>query len=109
MRYNKLVRDKIPDIIKGSGKRIRVRRLHDQDFLNKLNRKLREEVDEYKNAITDENRIEELADILEVIYHIAKVKGVSRSELEEIRRNKNEVKGSFNDKWYLLWVSDEDE
>ena len=62
--YNKLVRDKIPEIINSDNGVAITRTLHDVEYLNELNKKLQEEVKEYLEA----DNIEELADIVEVIY-----------------------------------------
>ena len=64
--YNKLVRDKIPDIIKAEGRTVKTRVLNDEEYRVELNKKLQEEVKEY----LDDNNVEELADIVEVIYGI---------------------------------------
>ncbi len=96
--YDKAVRDNIPDIIKKSGKSCNVKKLSDDKFLLELEKKLSEEVTEYQN---DKNP-EELADILEVIYRIAKLKGISKEELEQIRIKKAEKRGSFENNLFLI-------
>ena len=85
MEYNKAIRDKIPEIIQKDGHSCNVKTLSDEKFLEHLEKKLSEEVAEYQN---DKNP-EELADILEVIYRIVQLKGMSREELEKIRIKKN--------------------
>ncbi len=96
--YDKAVRDNIPDIIKKSGKSCNVKKLSDDKFLLELEKKLSEEVTEYQN---DKNP-EELVDILEVIYRIAKLKGISKEELEQIRIKKAEKRGSFEKNLFLI-------
>jgi len=96
--YDKAVRDNIPDIIKKSGKSCNVKKLSDDKFLLELEKKLSEEVTEYQN---DKNP-EELADILEVIYRIAKLRGISKEELEKIRVKKVEKRGSFEKNLFLI-------
>ena len=66
--YNKLVRDKIPDIITASGKHPVTRVLSNEEYLAELDKKLIEEGNEYQA----DKSLEELADMLEVIYAIAK-------------------------------------
>ena len=66
-QYNKLVRDKIPKIIEDSGKSATIRILSDSEYVNALETKLDEEVGEYHR----DKSVEELADILEVIYALA--------------------------------------
>ena len=101
-KYNKLVRDRIPEIIKNVGKIAHTRILGDDEYLTELDRKLGEEFAEYQ---ADKN-IEELADMLEVIYAIAKARGVSVDELESIRSAKAEKNGAFEKKVFLEEVED---
>ena len=96
-KYNKLVRDRIPEIIKNVGKIAHTRILGDDEYLTELDRKLDEEFAEYQ---ADKN-IEELADMLEVIYAIATARGVSVDELESIRSAKAEKNGAFEKKVFL--------
>ena len=101
--HNKLVRDKIPEIIENTGKTPIVYILSDEEYLSELDKKLNEECAEYQ---ADES-IEELADVLEVIYAIAEARGWSVPELESVRRDKAEKRGGFSDKVFLEYVEDE--
>jgi len=96
--YNKVIRDKIPEIIQKDGHSCNVKTLSDEQFLVEIEKKLSEEVTEYQN---DKNP-EELADILEVIYRIAKLKGISKEELEQIRIKKVEDRGGFENNLFLI-------
>jgi predicted house-cleaning noncanonical NTP pyrophosphatase (MazG superfamily) len=98
--YNKAIRDKIPEIIKASGKEPKTRQLPNAEFLSKLEEKLVEELKEYQ----DSKSPEELADILEVIYRIGQLKG---SDLEKIRIKKNQDRGAFEKNLFLIQVDDE--
>ena len=73
-KFNKAIRDKIPEIIQKDGHTCNIQTLSDEKFLVEIEKKLSEEVAEYQN---DKNP-EELADILEVIYAIAQLKGISK-------------------------------
>jgi predicted house-cleaning noncanonical NTP pyrophosphatase (MazG superfamily) len=101
MQYDKAIRDKIPEIIQKDGHSCSVKALSDEEFLEQLEKKLSEEVTEYQN---DKNP-EELADILEVIYRIAQLKGVSKEELEKIRIKKSEERGGFEKNLFLMDTS----
>jgi predicted house-cleaning noncanonical NTP pyrophosphatase (MazG superfamily) len=101
MQYNKAIRDKIPEIIQKDGHSCNVETLSDEEFLEQLEKKLSEEVTEYQN---DKNP-EELTDILEVIYRIAQLKGVSKDELEKIRIKKSEERGGFEKNLFLIDTS----
>lgn len=95
--YNKLVRDKITDIIETDGRISKYRILDDNEYRQELNKKLQEEVKEY----LEDNNVEELADIVEVIYGILNSMDVSIKEFEKIRINKQEQRGAFEKKIYL--------
>ena len=98
--YKKLVRDYIPDIIKNNGEEPIIRILDNNEFEKELNTKLLEEVYEYLES----GSIEELADIEEVIIGILESKNTSREELEIIRQEKVEKRGTFKSKIYLEGV-----
>ncbi|MDO0825871.1 hypothetical protein [Desulfosporosinus nitroreducens] len=98
--YNKLIRDKIPQIIENSGKKAIIEKVSGTEYLDLLNAKLGEELQEY----LDSQRVEELADLVEVIYAILELKEVSRQEFEDIRKQKVEESGAFQDKLLLKEV-----
>ena len=95
---NKAIRDKIPEIIKASGNNCKIKKLTDNEFLIEMEKKLNEEVKEY----TESKDVEELADILEVIYRISELKGVSSDELDKIRIDKAEKRGKFASNLFLI-------
>ncbi|MHA1758836.1 MAG: hypothetical protein ACTSVV_18865 [Promethearchaeota archaeon] len=97
MKYNKLVRDKIPEIIKNKGAVPITHIADDEEYWQKLKEKLQEEVDEF---LKDSNE-EELADILEVIYAICDFKNFDKEKLELLRKKKVEERGGFKDKIIL--------
>lgn len=101
--YNKLVRDRIPEIIKTSGKKCVVEILSDEDFLKMIDAKLDEELAEYHK---DQN-IEELADLLEVIRAAAIARGYSLEELESVRAEKAAKRGGFEKKILLKEVRED--
>ena len=96
-QYNKLVRDKIPEIMKSQGKNFTTRVLGEEEYRAELNKKLQEEVKEY----IEDNNVEELADIVEVVYGILDSMGVSREEFESVRNNKVQKRGAFKEKIFL--------
>lgn len=95
--HNKLVRDKIIDIIEADGRTAKYRILDENEYRKELNKKLQEEVKEY----LENNSVEELADIVEVIYGILNSMNISIEEFEKIRINKQEKIGAFHKKIYL--------
>lgn len=100
--YNKLVRDKIPEIIRQNGKVCDIEILDDNSYIEKLDEKLSEELAEYYQ---DKN-LEELADLLEVLYAVTIARGYSLSELEQLRASKAAKRGGFNDKILLKSVEE---
>ncbi|MDB5055807.1 MAG: phosphoribosyl-ATP pyrophosphohydrolase [Bacilli bacterium] len=104
--YNKLVRDKIPEVIERSGKAYHTRILSDDEYKQELQKKLHEELEEYMNASDDQSAIEELADILELIHAITAIHNSSIQELEQVRLKKAADRGGFKDKVFLINVAD---
>ena len=101
--YTKLVRDKIPEIIANdNGKTCKIRIMQDNEYLDSLNQKIQEELNEYLES----GDIEELADLEEVLRAILNVKKVSYEDFEKIRHSKVEKRGAFNDKIFLESVDD---
>ena len=97
-KYNKLVRDRIPEIIKASGNECKTAILSDEEYLNMLDAKLDEELAEYHK----EQTIEELADLLEVIRAAAIARGYTLEELEDMRAKKAKKRGGFEKKILLI-------
>ena len=99
-KYNKLVRDRIPEIIESSGNTCVTEILSDEDYLKMLDAKLDEELAEYH---ADQN-IEELADLMEVIRACAVARGYTVEELEQVRAEKAAKRGRFEKKILLKEV-----
>lgn len=91
MKYNKLVRDNIPEIIKARGEVPVTHVADDAEYWQKLKEKLQEEVDEF---LKDES-IGEVADILEVLDAIGDYKGFGKREVEEVKEKKANERGKF--------------
>lgn len=102
IKYNKLVRDRIPEIIEASGKNCVAEILSDEDYLCMIDAKLDEELAEYHK---DQN-IEELADLIEVIYAATKARGYTLEQLETVRAEKAAKRGIFQKKLFLKKVID---
>lgn len=100
--HNKLVRDKIPKIIESAGKKPYCHILTEGEYLSELDKKLNEECAEYQA----DKSLEELADMLEVMYAIAEARGYSIGELERVRAEKAEKRGGFKDRIFLEKVDE---
>lgn len=103
--YNKLVRDKIPEIIAKDNRKPITTILNNGDYLIELNRKIQEEVNEYLES----EDVEELADIVEVIHGILDAKNISIEEFENIRESKVQKRGIFKEKIFLEKVIEDGE
>ena len=103
IKYRKLVRDRIPEIIESSGKTCVTEILPDDEYLRMIDTKLDEELAEYHK---DQN-IEELADLMEVIYAAAIARGYTIEQLEKVRAEKAEKRGGFQKKKLLLEVTED--
>ncbi len=97
MKFDKLVRDKIPEIITKDNKKAITHVAGNDEYEKRLRDKLKEESVEFYAS----GRIDELADVLEVIYALAEVKGTTVSKIEEIRKRKAEERGSFKERIVL--------
>ena len=98
--YNKLVRDRIPEIIESSGKTCSIAILSEADYLRLVDLKLDEELAEYHK---DQN-IEELADLLEVVRAVAHARGYTLDDLERVRAEKAAKLGCFEKRILLKEV-----
>lgn len=98
---NKLVRDKIPEIIKDSGLTPIIKILSDEEYLIELDKKLNEEVKEYQES----KSLEEMADVLEVLFAICKARGYSIDELMKVKEEKAKNRGAFDNK--IFWKGNE--
>jgi len=102
MKFNKLVRDRIPEIIKKNGEKPITHIADDKEYWEKLKKKLSEEVEEFSINSNEE----ELADILEVIEGICEFKKFDNEEIGRIKKEKAEKRGKFKEKIILDEVED---
>lgn len=105
--YNKLVRDKIPEIIKNNNEEPITRILNDIDYKKELEKKLYEEYQEVLEA-TGKDRLEELADMLEITSSLAKLENSTLNNVIEIANKKVLKRGSFENKIFLEKVITKD-
>lgn len=103
IKYNKLVRDRIPEIIEKSGKKAVVKKLVAQDYKKFLDQKLSEELQEY----LDSDSVNELADLVEVIHAILKYKDIEIPDFYDIQKQKADERGAFDKRLLLMEVIEE--
>ena len=104
IHYNKLVRDKIPDVIAASGKQAVWSTANDEVYYQKLKEKLVEELDEFLKS----DSVEELADLVEVVEAILASKHITLSQFNALRAEKNQHRGAFTKKILLKSVISEE-
>lgn len=97
-KFNKLVRDHIPEIIEKNGQTAHVAVLEDEEYEKALEEKLKEEVNEY---ISD-NSVEELADILEVLDAILQFRNITWEDVMDAKKKKKEQRGGFDKRLFLI-------
>lgn len=112
--YNKLVRDKVPNVIIGQNLSFKAHKCSDNEFIEALASKIVEEANEVKQAWEASNvskseakqndLLSEMADLLEVFIAFAKANGVPASSLEKACSLKRAQKGGFSDRIFLEWV-----
>lgn len=95
--YNKLIRDRIPEIIAKTGNTAQIRVLSDEEYADALERKLTEEVSEYLES----HAPIELADVLEVVQALAENQGISFDKLLRMKAEKQRSIGAFRKKLFL--------
>ena len=97
MRYSKLVRDNIPDIIAAKGGTVVTHIASDEEYREKLAEKFREEVDEYLK----DGSAEEMADVFEVITAILADRGWTIEQIVAFQKKKRDERGAFKQKIIL--------
>ena len=102
IKYDKLVRDKIPEIINNSGRICATRILSSSERLTYLFKKIREEIDE----LDKNNSVEELADIQEVLDQMAIELNIKKQDIKTTQEKKRKSRGGFEKGIVLLCVSD---
>lgn len=100
--FNKLVRDGMPTKISSGGEVVRVGRLKDEQLVEALRTKLVEEALEARDAVSDDELLEELADVLEVVDSLRDRLGETKAQLEGRKRRKRESRGGFDSGLVLL-------
>lgn len=98
--HNKAVRDRIPEIIEKDDKKPVVKILNDEEFLGELEKKLREEVEEY----LINRKVEELIDLEEVLLRILELRHISYEEFVNRRLEKKRERGGFESNHFLIRV-----
>jgi predicted house-cleaning noncanonical NTP pyrophosphatase (MazG superfamily) len=99
-RVEKLIRDKLPEIMRAAGLKVFDRRLEDAEFVQSLKIKLAEEAAEVASATTADEVLGELADVMEVVLALADAHGFTPADVDAARRSKFEERGGFSARVY---------
>lgn len=100
--YNKLVRDRIPELIQESGRKCSSRILSDDEYYEALLDKIVEEIEEYRESDNEE----ELADVFEVLDCLVQLKEYEPMHIDYLKLIRREARGSYKDKILLIDVDD---
>lgn len=101
--YNKLVRDRIPEIIQRDGRRYEIRVVSHEEYIHLLKNKLIEEAQEVV-AASDDELIKELADLQEVIDSLVAIKNIDYKSIREKQKERYISRGGFEKRLLLLWT-----
>ncbi len=105
--YNKLIRDKIPEIIRARGAECEVETLDDVRFAEEIMKKVVEEAGGLSQARNREELLEEIGDVMVVLDEVRKLNGISKEEVDTAMADNLALKGGFDKHVYLHWSSDD--
>ena len=106
--HNKLIRDKIPQIISANKSKFKISILNNKQFRNALKKKLLEEALELEKAKTKEEILNELSDVLEIVENISKQNHISMRDVEKSRQKKFIERGGFDKRLFLKYTYKEE-
>jgi predicted house-cleaning noncanonical NTP pyrophosphatase (MazG superfamily) len=102
--HNKLVRDKIPEVLQRKGVAFAIHRLDQAQYRLALLEKLVEEAQEAREKVGDKERLLlELSDVQEVLAAIIKEFGLDKAALDRLQRERWETRGGFEERLFLEW------
>lgn len=104
--YNKLVRDRILEVLENEKLSYTSKTLTTIEFEKAIQEKFYEELKEFEEAQTKVEQMGELADILELVHVAAQLNGICWRDLEKVRLEKKAKRGGFNERIFLIEVND---
>lgn len=105
--YNKLVRDNIPEMIRGKHEECEIRRITDvQEFQQELFKKIKEEATSLSMSRTKEEFLDEYADFMAVLEEIVQQLDLSVDDLKKARTENLLRKGRYKHQHFLIWSED---
>lgn len=106
--YEKLIRDRIPEIMDQAGVAYEVRTLDDQEYADALRKKLIEEAGEAAQA-SRTDLTKEIADLIEVVHALTELEGIDLRDVENVRRARADERGAFRQRLFLEWTKEPSE
>lgn len=106
--HQKLVRDRIPEIIEKANKDYQICILDNDEYIQALKNKVREEADEVVASASRQELVEELSDVLEVVEALMDVYQIDQEEIKKIKEQKVIKNGGFKDKIFLEYVIEDE-
>jgi predicted house-cleaning noncanonical NTP pyrophosphatase (MazG superfamily) len=106
IEYGKLIRDRIPEIIRQDGRRYSIEEMSEEEYVQALKDKLVEEAQEAARAKPEE-LIKELADLYEVMDSLMATRGIDREAVLAEQGNRRQSRGGFNQRLRLLWTEED--
>lgn len=104
-RFDKLVRDRIPDIVARNGERAVTRTLSTDEYRYALVQKLAEEVAEVQSAAGDAEALaKEIGDVQEVLAYLIRAYELDPDAITRLQRERHEQRGGFKDRIYLEYT-----
>lgn len=103
-KVDKLIRDKLPQIMRASGIQVFERVMEKDEYLKRLKDKLLEEAKEFIASGSEKEMREELADLLEVMLTLAKVYEMEFTDIQQAAEQKRADKGGFDNRIYNAFV-----
>lgn len=103
-KYNKLVRDNIPNIIKANGEEPIYHTLNDDEYWDALLKKDIEELEKVKSAESKDEVLKELGDKLEILRAMAKYHGFTLEDVIKQADKKKQTNGGFQKRLFLETV-----
>ena len=100
--YNKLIRDKIPEIIKAAGEKPYLRRLNRKEYIKEIEKKVLEEAKELIEAKNKKGVLNEIVDIQELIDVLTSKVGLTKLQIKIQQREKNKKRGGFKKRLFLI-------
>ncbi len=102
IRYNKLIRDRILEIIKADGGKSFSRVLNKKEYLKEIKKKITEEAKELVKAKSKKETVNEIVDIQELIDRIISELGLTKSQIKKQQKIKNKKRGGFKKRLFLI-------